>query len=322
MDRPFVEDAALTAVAIGYKNPAATYIADQVLPRQQVTAEKYKWTEYPLSEAFNVPETEVGRRGQVQQLEFGGTEQTSSTKDYGLDSPIPNSDIEAARVAREQKRANFDPEKHAVMQLQDTINNRREVRVANMVFNAANYAADRKVTLSGGSQLSDYVNSDPIGVIKRGMDATLIHRPTDLVLGRAVWSVISSHPKIVNAVKGNVSNQGIISVAQFVELLSGEGIQRVHIGDSWYNAAQPGQNVALQRAWGKHVALLHINPVAMPEAGGITFGWTAQFGGKIAGRIEDPNVGLMGGVRIRSGERVDERIVAKDVGYFIENAVG
>ena len=33
------------------------------------------------------------------------------------------------------------------------------------------------------------------------------------------------------------------------------------------------------------------------------------------------DVGLQGGVRIRTGERVKELVIAKDVGYFIQNAV-
>lgn len=321
MDRPFIVDPALSAIAIGYRNPATAYIADQVLPRIQVGSEKFKWIEYPLEESFNVPDARVGRRGRVQQLEFGGTEQTSAVEDFGLDSPIPYSDIDAAREARERKVSDYDPEGHAVMMLTDTMMNIREVRVASIVHNAATYAVGRKVTLAGTSQLSDYVNSDPIGVLKTGMEATLVLRPNTVVMGRAVWSKVSSHPKIVNAVKGNLTDSGMVTIEQFTELLRGEGINRVLVGDSWYNTAKPGQPVSLGRAWGKHISLIHLNPIANPEGGGVTFGYTAQYGNRIAGRIEDKDVGLQGGVRIRSGERVKELVAAKDVGYFIQNAV-
>ncbi|BAV64769.1 capsid protein [Sphingobium cloacae] len=321
MDRPFVVDAVLTAISIGYKNPASAYIADIALPRMSVSAEKFKWTEYPLEEAFNVPDGRVGRRGRVQQLEFGGSEKTSSTEDFGFESPIPNSDIDAAREARNRGVSTFDPEGHAVMMLTDTLLNVREVRAAGIVHNPATYAAGRKVTLAGNSQFSDYANSDPIGVIKTGMDATLVLRPNTMVMGRAVWSKLSSHPKVVNAVKGNVADSGIVTIEQFTELLRGEGIQKVVVGDSWYNTAKPGQPVALSRAWGKHIAMYHLNPVANPEGGGVTFGYTAQYGTRIAGRILDTDVGLEGGVRIRTGERVKEVIAAQDVGYLIQNAV-
>jgi hypothetical protein len=319
--RPFNVDPVLTAIAVGYRNPAASYIADQVLPRVPVSAEKFKWTEYPLEESFNVPDARVGRTGRVQQLEFGGTEKTSAVEDFGLDSPIPNTDIDAAAEARARKVSSFDPEGRATMMLTDTLVNVREVRAAGIVFNAANYAAGRKTTLGGASQFSDYAGSDPLGVIKTGMESTLVMRPNTVVLGRAVWSKISSHPDVVNAVKGNLTSSGMITLEQFKELLAGEGVQNVVVGDSWFNTAKPGQAVNLTRAWGKHIALLHINPIATPEGGGITFGMTAQYGSRIAGRIVDEDVGLQGGVRIRSGERVKELIVAKDVGYFIQDAV-
>ena len=142
-----------------------------------------------------------------------------------------------------------------------------------------------------------------------------------MVMGREAWSKISSHPKIVNAVKGNVTNAGIITREQFVELFAGEGITQLLVGEGWYNTGKPGQNPALARAWGKHIAMLHLNPMAGVEGGGITFGMTAQYGGRISGRIEDQDVGLQGGVRIRTGERVKELVIAKDVGYLIQNAV-
>jgi hypothetical protein len=319
--RPFVVDPVLTALAVGFRNPASTRIADQVLPRFPVGGEKFKWTEYPISEAFNVPDARVGRKGRVQQLEFSGTEMTSEVEDYGLDSPVPYSDIQSAEAARAEKRSTFDPEAHAVAMLTDTVENIREVRVAQIVHNLATYAADKRVTLSGTSQFSDYANSDPIGIIKTGMNSTLVYRPNTMVMGIDVWIKLSSHPKIVNAVKGNVTNSGIVSREEFLNLFRGEGISELLIGEGWYNTAKPNQPVSLARSWGKHISLIHKNPMASVEGGGITFGMTAQFGGKIAGRIEDKDIGLQGGYRIRSGERVKELVIAKDVGYFIQNAV-
>lgn len=319
--RPFPVSAVLTAIAVGYRNPVQSYIADEVLPRQQVGGEIFKWTEYPISEAFNTPDGRVGRKGRVPQLEFTGTEKESAVEDYGFDVPIPNSDIEAAANARARGLGAIDPEAHAVEMVADTLLNIREARVASLVHNLNTYAADKRVTLSGTSQFSDYANSDPITVIKTGMDATLIHRPNTMVMGRAVWSKLSSHPKLVNAVKGGTTTSGLISVEQFLELFAGEGIRRLLIGDTWANTAKPGQQPVLTRTWGKHIAMIHQNPAASIERGGITFGMTADYGGRISGSIDDPDIGLSGGRRTRTGERVKELIIAKDVGYFIQNAV-
>lgn len=316
-NRPFVVDPVLTAVAVGYRNEAQTLIADEVLPRVPVGAEKYKWTEYPLEEAFNLPDTRVGRRGRVQELEFSGTEKTDEVEDHGLETSIPNSDIDAARTAREQKRSTYDPEGHSTMMLMDTILNVRESRVASIVQTLGNYAANRRITLAGNSQFSDYANSDPIGVIKTGLESTLVYRPNIMAMGQAAWSKLSSHPHIVNAVKGNLTNKGVVSKEAVADLFE---VKKVLVGEGWVNTAKPGQAPNLARAWGKHISLLFVNPVARPEQG-ITWGMTAQYGTRISGRIIDPDIGLQGGVRIRTGERVKEHVVAKDVGYLIQNAV-
>lgn len=321
MDRPFNVDPALTAISIGYQNPSSAHIADAVLPRIPVTDEKFKYTVYPIEEAFNTPDARVGRKGRVNQLEFGGSEVPSAVEDFGLDSPIPNSDITAARDARARGVSTYDPEGHATMMLTDTLLNIREVRVASLVQNPNTYAPTRRVLLSGTSQFSDYANSDPVGVLKAGFDAALVMRPNTMAMGRDCWSKLSSHPHIVNAIKGAVSSKGVVSQQEFIDLFSGEGLRELLIGDSWYNTARPGQPVALSRAWGKHISLFHKNPIASPEGGGITFGLTAQYGTRIAGRIDDPDVGLQGGIRVRAGERVKEFVCARDVGYLIQQAV-
>ena len=95
-NRPFVTSPRLTAFAIGYRNPAYNFIADAVLPRVPVGAEKFSWTEYPLEEGFRVVDNRVGRTGRVNRVEFSGAQRESAVEDFGLDAPVPYSDIEAA----------------------------------------------------------------------------------------------------------------------------------------------------------------------------------------------------------------------------------
>ncbi|WP_319775498.1 capsid protein [Breoghania sp.] len=315
--RPFVVDPVLTSIAIGYSNPAQAMIADRVLPRVSVGGEAFKWTEFPLGEAFTVPETEVGRKGQVNQVEFSGEERDGSVRDYGLDAPVPQSDIDVAAAARAQGRSNYDPEQHATVMLTKLVELDREVRVATRVQDPASYAAARRVALAGTDKLSDYANSDPIGVLDAAIDGTLIYRANTLVMGQPVWAKIKRHPKLVNAVKGNLTEEGIITKEQLADLLD---IKEVLVGEAFVNTARPGQEAVLARAWGNSISALYIDPTARPE-GEITYGFTAQFGTRVAGRIEDEDIGLQGGHRIRSGERIREVICAQDVGYLIQTPI-
>lgn len=314
-NRPFVTNPVLTAIAIGYTNPAVTLIADRVLPRVPVGSEKFKWLEYPLAEGFSFPETKVGRMSSPNRVEFTATEKDASTDDHGLDDMVPNSDIKEAERQRAAGLSNYDPRARATEGVTNMVQLAREVRVANLIQTSANYS--RKVTLSGTSQLSDYTNSTPIETLLGAIEGTLVFRANTLVMGQAVWSKLRSHPHLVNAVRGNLTNKGIITREELAALLE---IKQVLVGESFVNTAKKGQTASLDRVWGKHISALYIDPAATNQRG-VTFGFTAECGTRIAGTLQDPDIGLEGGERIRVGEKVKELIVAKDAGYFIENAV-
>lgn len=317
MPRPFIVDAALTAMAVRYANPAVNLIADQVLPRQDVPGEKFKWLLYNLADTFTVPNALVGRKSRPNQVEFSATQQTSSVLDYALDDMIPQTDIDAANALRAAGLTSYDPEGTAVEGLTDLLALIREIRVANLVFNASSYAGTRQVTLSGTSQFSDFTNSTPIDVINTALDSTLVFRPNKMIIGRPAWTKLRSHPHIVNAIKGGSTGRGNVNRAEVADLFE---LNEVIVGEAFLNTAKKGQTPSMSRVWGKHISLIFQDPSANAQRG-VTFGYTAQFGGKISGRIPDPNIGIEGGSAVRVGERVQELITAQDVGYYIQNAV-
>jgi hypothetical protein len=54
----------------------------------------------------------------------------------------------------------------------------------------------------------------------------------------------------------------------------------------------------------------------------VTFGLTAQWGTRIAGRVaNDPRIGMRGGSLVRVDEAVKELVAANDAASFCENAV-
>jgi hypothetical protein len=304
---PFPITPELTAVAIAYRNKKL--IADDVLPRTPVGKQEFKYQLLALGEGFTVPDTRVGRKSKPNEVSFSSTEQTASCEGYGLDDPIPQDDIDNAAP-------NQDPLKMSAEQLTNLILLDREIRTANLVFNANTYGAANKVTLSGTGQWSDYTNSDPIGAIMDALDSCIM-RPNIAVFGRATASVLSRHPKVVKAVHGNSGDSGIASRQALAELLE---LDDVLIGEGFVNTARKGQPVAMQRVWGKHASFIYRDKLAGPQSG-TTFGFTAQWGGRIAGAKPDSDIGLRGGQRVRVGEYVKELVTAGDLGYFFQNAV-
>lgn len=304
MQRPFPVEPQLTAIAIGYRN--TKLIADEVLPRVPVSSTSFKWLEYDFSERFTLPDTKVGRTSQPNQVEFGAKDKESSVNDYGLDSPVPQDDIDTAITG-------YNPLGHAVEATTDLILLDREVRAANTLFNGDNYT--NKKTLTTAEQWSND-GSDPIKLITDAFDSMII-RPTIGTLGRRVATILRRHPKIVAAYHGNAGESGLVPLAFLADLLE---LEEIYIGDAFLNSAKPGKAPTLLRAWGNKASFTVRNKLANTK-GGVTFGFTAQFKDRVSGSIADPDIGLRGGQRVRVGESVKELVVAKDAGYLFENVI-
>lgn len=307
---PFVVTPALCAVAVAYKNGAM--IADGVLPRVPVAAESFKYNKFPVGEFFSPPDTLVGRKSQPNQVEFSATEVTDSTQDHGLDDAIPNKDAMNAAAMPGMP----DPKMRAAQGLTELIVLKREVRAAALVFNAANYGVGNKEALAGATQWSDYAASNPQSAILAAQDA-MIMKGNIAVMGRAVWTVLRQHPKLCKAIFGNNTDAGVIGRKQFADHFE---LDEVYVGEGWVNTARKGQAPAMVRVWGKSCAILHRNMNADTEFG-VTFGFTAQFGNRVAGTIVDPDIGIYGGERVRVGESVKELVTAPDLGYLFSTAV-
>ncbi|SEK34246.1 hypothetical protein SAMN05443999_101250 [Roseovarius azorensis] len=312
---PFVVDPVLTAIAVNYRNPDIAFIADRVMPRVPVMAPEFKWTWYPPEQMFTVPDTEVGRKGLVQQVEFTGEERTSSVRDYGLDDVVPQRDIDAARSMRAAGNSAFDPEARAVEGLTHLIQLDREKRVAAMVQDPDNYDADKKAVLSGTSQFS-HASSDPIALITQALDATFIMRPNVAVIDRKGWTALSTNPNILKAINRTSGDKGRASREAVAELFE---LSEILVGDTYFNSARKGQTAAFERVWASHLALIHRNTQAGPDGVTPSWGWTAQFDGRVSGRFFDPKVGLKGATTLRVGEQVREVIAAPATGYLFQD---
>jgi hypothetical protein len=295
----------LTSIAVSYRNRAL--IADDVLPRVPVGKQLFRYRKYDQRDAFTIPDTKVGRTSAPAQVEFGATAVDSSTKDYALDNPIPQVDIDNAAGT------GYDPEARGTEVTTNLILLDREVRAASLVFNANNYAAANKVTLT--NPWSDKTLGDPIGDINIALNS-MVMRPNILVVGNAVATALQTHPEILKAFYKNLGDAGIVPI-DFVATLF--GLEEIKVGQGFLNTARPGQPAAVSRVWGKFAALIYRDNLQSADQG-MSFGFTAQFGTRIAGRIQDQDMGMRGGVRIRVGESLAEIITAPDLGYFFTNA--
>jgi hypothetical protein len=307
---PFPIDEELTSITLAYSNDKL--IADQVLPRVGVGKQEFKYTKFAKSDAFTVPDTKVGRKSKPNEAEFGGTEATDSVVSHGLDSPIPQDDIVNAA-------GRFDPIGRATTLLTQLIAVGREKRASDLVFGAGNYATANKDTLAGATQWS-HTSSDPINAILAAMD-TMVVRPNKIVMGRAVFTKVIQHAKVVAAclpAGGNAASGGVATREALARVLE---LDEVLVGEGWLNTAKPGQTPVYARVWGKLAALIVQDKLAAPDTPVLSFGYTAEWQNRVAGQIPDPHIGLRGGTRVRVGESVKELLIANDLGFLFIDAV-
>lgn len=309
-DGAFPRDRTLTAIAIGYKNPDTTLIADQVLPRTPVGKKTFEWITYPLAQSFTIPDTRVGEKGQIPQLELKGEKVQDTCEDRGLSIPLTADEISQAAPG-------FDPLGHATEQATGLMLLDRERIVATKVFDPDAYAAANKADLSasaGANQFSN-ANADPIKYINEQFESCLV-RPNVFVCGSEVWNKLSMHPKVVAAAIGNSGQYGRATRERVAELLE---VSEVIVGAAWVNSVKQGKTPSLVRCWGKHALGFYRDRTAT-TSGGLTFGFTAQFEQRFGG-VKDIDLGVRGGKLVRAAETVKECIVAPAAAFFFEKAV-
>lgn len=306
----------LTALYVGYKQ--AEHIADRVAPRSAVLTKTFEYSKYDMGDEFVTPDTAVGRTSAPNQVEFGGSKLSATVTDQGLDAPVTQDEIDAWDAAQGKGLAvGISPLMRATMLVKKAVDNRREKRTADLVFNAANYGTSNKQTLSGTGQWSDFVNSDPLSYLLRKFD-TLVMRPNFGIVGREVATELQLHPKVISTIYGAASTQGMASLDDIARKL---GLRELLVGDTRINVSKPGQAASLARCWGKHASFLYQEPEASVQGGGMAFCLTAQYGPPVAWDEFDKKIGLRGGRMVRAGESVLELLTANDLGYFVQNAV-
>lgn len=313
MRSPFPQDIQLTAIAVAVQN--RELIADLVLPRTEpLSKSKFSYQFYPLEQMFTVPDTSVGRRSRVNEVDFSGEQRIDTTEDQGLEYALPYSDTRDA--PDNTNLAGMTTE--WLMQL---VLLGREVRTSGLVFDPDSY--DGNVEVVSAADQFDNPDSDPLALLLDALDRPIM-RPNTMVIGQSEWRALRTNPSIVKAVHGTLGDKGAASKEQIAELLE---VRDILIGRGLVNVATPGQKPAMKPCWRGNVALLYQDPTAariagLVEGGNVTFGFTAQTGTRVAGQWEDEKIGLRGGTRVRTGETVKEIICAPSLGYLLEDVTG
>jgi hypothetical protein len=172
-----------------------------------------------------------------------------SSRQYALEGVVPRESLEEA-----SNGPGIDLGLEAVATVRDILALLVEKDQADLATNASNYATTNKATLSGTSQWSDYVNSNPIKAISEYKEAIRTQcgiYPNTLILGAAVYAQLQNHPVITDRIKH--TSREIATEPILAGLFD---LQAVHVGRAVYQT-----NAGVQTdVWGKSAVLAYVAP--------------------------------------------------------------
>lgn len=168
--------------------------------------------------------------------------------------------------------------------------------------------------------------SDPIAEVKTAKRLILQStgfEPNKLVLGRAVWDVLSEHPDVIDRIKyGQTPGAPAMVTRQAVASLM--EIESIEVSNAIENTASEGLATAHSFVAGRHALLCYTAPTPglMTPTAGYTFSWTGMYGAQADGqRIKMFRMDQLESDRVEIQMSADMKLVSPDLGAFFENIV-
>ena len=316
MFSPYPRNEILTAIFMGYKNGKT--IADRVLPRTSaIGSTKFKYQVYQANQFAHVPDTHVGRRTAINEVEFSGEERHAEIGERALSHVFVPRDFVGVADPDKKKAA-------ATAALADIMSLAREQRVAKLVFDPANYGLN--FALANGNDYFDDEYTDPVKVIRTAIAAPLI-KPNVMTLGRKEWYALATHPRILAAVtraQGMIGSIGAAGIATLDEVARLFELDEVLVGEALIANKSDASGV-LKPIWSGNVSFTYRDMSAIGNAGqgfgnNLTFGFTAH-NDQYVNSYHDDKQGTQGVEVVRAVSEDAEIICAPNAGFLLQGVL-
>lgn len=303
IDRP------LTDLSVKYRNEDMVW--RMLMPVIPVGLRSDKYFKYNKEDSYRIHDDFVGPKALPNEASWGVATDNYSVKDHALADWLPQETIDNADNP-------LQPEIDTNDFLNACMDAAQEQRVAAIIFTAGTYPTGNKVQLSGTGQWGQSAD-DPIGDLLTAIEGCFM-RANTVIMGVEVWKVFRKLPEILDAVKGATRQQstpgGLATIQEMRDLFE---VENWLVGRARYVTSKEGQTATYDRLWGKHCAALHV--VGDPGIRSVTFGGTFVETQRVTMRDFDPKRGVRGAHYIKVGWNSDEKVIASDLGYFIQDAV-
>lgn len=297
-----------TGLVIAYKN--SRLIADDVMPVKTLDGPEltFKYFRRALGDAFGNQDTKVGRTSAPNVVHFSGEDVAGLAAAYGLQTPVPYEDL--SQVKNKERYINT-----ALEALMDRVLLDREVRVAGIVQNAANYTSEH-VKVCSASERIGAQGSNIFELLMDMIESALV-RPNVLGMSSKVFYKLRTDKSVINAIWPTNNGSGVATREQIAQLFE---VDKIIVGQSRVNTNKNPKSPNLTPCWGNHI-WGHYQEDLSDLKDGLTWGMTAQIGDRYAEVIEDKNMGLKGGEIIKAGFYQSEVVTAPGAGILVKNVV-
>jgi hypothetical protein len=315
-------DKALTNISVKYMQDDSNFIAGQVFPTVPVQKQSDRYFVYKREDWFR----------------DDARERAPGTESAGGDYDIDNTPTYFCRKYAfhkdvfEEDRANADdpltPDEDAVAFVTDKLLLNKENNWARTFFKKGVWGKDYTGNdTAGASQIvywDKYADSTPIeDITKMATEQAEVtgKRPNTMVMGRRAYDALKNHPDFLDRVK--YTQKGVVTTDLIAEMFD---VERVLVANAIQNTALKGQAAKMSFIMGNNVLLCYTTnaPKLKTATAGYTFVWVGLMGSNALGgrinRFSMPQLGI-GTERIECELAYDMKVVAKDMGTFIENAV-
>jgi len=307
LDQVRVVDPILSDHARGYTN--ADFIGHRLLPTVDMPARAAKRIEFNR-DSFKRYQTRRAPGANIGAVSFGYEGKPVGLTQHALMAITP---VEHQEEAQAASAPGIDLQKENVDLVLYVIAQEKEIAQAEMVRNAALYAASNKLALAGGDKWSDE-DSDPLTVVSDAKEVVRRRtgrRPNTLAIGGSVAATLKKHPRIREHFKHTTSAS--VTEAMLAAYLD---VPELLIGDAIYDQAD-GTTVDV---WGGDAVLAFVPPAGQRNMRLPSFGYTYQ----LRGHPFVEGVRWDGDIRSWKNNVFDEyspELVGADAGFLIQGAV-
>lgn len=300
-------DAQLSAFAAAYKNGA--FIADEVCPVVPVDMRSDKFAKRNRRDVSMPVNDRMSPQGKSNRATYDVTTDNYSVEDRALHEVV------TAALARNAD-APISPEQWATQNVMQRLMLGREIRVADLLFTAGNWASSNT---SDGSDWTDETNGAPLDDLNTALEAI----PTSgedsrliLVISLPLWNALRKHPQMLGLRAGGGSNAGQLSDVEAAAFI---GVDSIRVSRTFKTTTNPGQATAVyERVWDATKAAIVQVPtvVSGPEAS--LFSCTFRVNpGMVTRKWHDPSIGIGGSDIVQTEFSDAEKVVQNDMGYLL-----